>query len=205
LLEQAFVGGLFVSSTHRNRRLRLVAVRGKLELLVLGEIDRQKLDNRSKHVYTCYMEDRSLNPKLTDLSRIPATCMGMHVRRASRILTQVYDDALRPVGLVSNQFTLLVAIHLNESTPITQLAQGLFTDQTTLTRNLKLLEQRGLVAIEPGEDRRIKLVSLTVAGREALTQALPLWEQAQSKVMAHFSPEQWEMLLSLLSDVKTVS
>lgn len=64
----------------------------------------------------------------------------------SQILTQVYDAALPPVGLVQNQFTLLVAIHLFESVPITWLAQELFTDQTTLTRNIKLLEKRRLVS-----------------------------------------------------------
>lgn len=141
---------------------------------------------------------------LAVVSQVPATCMGMHVRRASRIMTQVYDSALRPVGLVLNQFTLLVSIHLLESTPITRLAQELFADQTTLTRNLKLLEKRGLVAIELGEDRRVKLVSLTAEGQAVLAQALPLWEQAQAEVMQHFGQQKWQTLLSLLSDIKAM-
>ncbi|WNZ25423.1 winged helix-turn-helix transcriptional regulator [Leptolyngbya sp. NK1-12] len=150
------------------------------------------------------MSNQSPKIKLTEVSQVPATCMGMHIRRASRILTQVYDAALRPVELVLNQFTLLVAIHLVESTPITRLAQELFTDQTTLTRNLKLLEKRGLVAIEPGEDRRVRWVSLTPEGQTILAQALPLWEQAQAEVMQHFGQQQWQTLLSLLSEVKAV-
>ena len=151
------------------------------------------------------MSERLPKTQLAKVRQVPATCMGMHVRRASRIVTQVYDAALRPVGLVLNQFTLLVSIQLVESTPITRLAQELFTDQTTLTRNLKLLEKRGLVAIAPGEDRRVKLVSLTPEGRDVLAQALPLWEQAQSQVMQHFDRRQWQTLLSLLSAVKTLS
>jgi len=150
------------------------------------------------------MSNQSPKPKLAEVSQVPATCMGMHVRRASRIVTQIYDAALRPVGLVLNQFTLLVAIQLVESTPITRLAQELFTDQTTLTRNLKLLEKRGLVVIEPGEDRRVKLVSLTAEGQAVLAQALPLWEQAQAEVMRHFGQQKGQTLLSLLSEVKTV-
>jgi DNA-binding MarR family transcriptional regulator len=106
---------------------------------------------------------------------------------------------------VPTQFTLLVAIHLLEPVPITQLAQELFTDQTTLTRNIKLLEKRGLVAINPGEDRRIKLASLTVEGQAVLEQALPLWEQAQVEVRQHFGQEKWQTLLSLLSEVKALS
>jgi DNA-binding MarR family transcriptional regulator len=151
------------------------------------------------------MSNQSLESKLVGVSQIPATCMGLHIRRASRIITQVYDAALRPVGLVVNQFTLLAAIHLIGSVPITRLAQELFTDQTTLTRNLKLLEKRGLVAIAPGKDRRVRLVSLTAEGQSTLAQAIPLWEQAQAQVMQHFGQQDWQNLLSLLSDVKTLS
>jgi DNA-binding MarR family transcriptional regulator len=177
----------------------------RIEQEWLNAQQQTQLDKFYLYVYTYSMSNQFLEAKLAEVRRVPATCMGMHIRRASRILTQVYDQALRPTGLVLNQFTLLVSIHLVESTPITRLAQELFTDQTTLTRNLKLLEKRGLVAIEPGADRRIKLVSLTVEGQAILAQALALWEQAQAEVMRHYSQQEWQTLLSLLSDVKNVS
>jgi DNA-binding MarR family transcriptional regulator len=150
------------------------------------------------------MRDRILQANLASTSQVPATCMGLHIRRASRILTQIYDTALRPVELVLNQFTLLVAIHLVESTSITRLAEELFADQTTITRNLKLLEKRGLVAIEPGSDRRVKLVSLTDEGLTILAQALPLWEKAQTEAQEQFGQQKWQALLSLLSDLKAL-
>ncbi len=120
-------------------------------------------------------------------------------------MAQLYDAAFRPVGLAQTQFTLLVAIHLLEPVPITQLAQELLTDQTTITRNIKLLERRGLVTSNPGDDRRIKLSSLTVEGQAVLEQALPLWEQAQSELRQHFGEQKWHTLLSLLSEVTTLS
>jgi DNA-binding MarR family transcriptional regulator len=150
------------------------------------------------------MSNQSPKSKLVEVSQISVTCMGLHIRRASRIITQVYDAALRPLKLVVNQFTLLASIYLFESVPITRLAQELFVDQTTLTRNLKLLEKRGLVAIEPGEDRRVKWVSLTAEGQTILVEALPLWEQAQAEVKCHFGQQDWQTLLSLLSEVKNV-
>ncbi|MBW4555181.1 MAG: MarR family winged helix-turn-helix transcriptional regulator [Trichormus sp. ATA11-4-KO1] len=131
--------------------------------------------------------------------------MGLHIRRASRILTQVYDAALRPAGLVVNQFTFLVAIHLFEPVAITRLAQELFADQTTVTRNIKLLEKQKLVAIAPGEDRRVKLVSLTVEGQAVLAESMPLWEQVQAELRQHFGEQKWQTLLSLLSEVTTLS
>jgi DNA-binding MarR family transcriptional regulator len=151
------------------------------------------------------MDDQSFKANLAIANQVPVTCMGFHVRRASRIMAQRYDAAFRPVGLVHTQFTLLVAIHLSEPVAITQLAQELLTDQTTITRNIKLLEQRGLVTSNPGDDRRIKLASLTVEGQAVLEQALPLWEQAQTEVKQHFGEEKWQTLLSLLSEVKTLS
>jgi DNA-binding MarR family transcriptional regulator len=130
--------------------------------------------------------------------------MGMHIRRASRIVTQIYDEAMRPTGLAISQFTVLVALHLVKSISVTRLAQELYTDQTTLTRNLKLLEKRGLITIEPGSDRRVRLAALTEAGEQALAQALPLWEQAQAEVRQKFGSQKWQSLLSLLSDLTEV-
>jgi DNA-binding MarR family transcriptional regulator len=151
------------------------------------------------------MSNSSSKSEFAIASQVPTACMGLHIRRASRILTQVYDAALRPTGLEANQFTLLVAIHLFKSVPITRLAQELFADQTTMTRNVKLLEKRGLVAITPGKDRRIKLVSLTSEGQAVLGQALPIWEQVQAEIRQRFGNQKWQTLLSLLSEVKTLS
>jgi DNA-binding MarR family transcriptional regulator len=147
------------------------------------------------------MPDRMLKANLERIHQVPSTCMGLHVRRASRILTQAYNDALRPVGLVSNQFTLLVAINLMGATAIGTLAQELFTDQTTLTRNLKILATKGLIKIEAGEDRRVRIVSLTDRGAEVLAQALPIWEQVQADLADRFGASKWQTLLSLLSDI----
>lgn len=151
------------------------------------------------------MNHQPPSPNCLEVSQIPKLCMGMHIRRASRLVTQRYDAALRPTGLAINQFTLLVSIYLVESVSIGDLAQALYTDQTTLTRNLKLLERRGWVAIEPGRDRRVKLVSLTESGQAILAEAMPLWQQAQAEVQQHFGSEKWQTLLSLLGDFTTLA
>jgi DNA-binding MarR family transcriptional regulator len=147
------------------------------------------------------MQDPISIANLARVRQVPLTCMGLHVRRASRILTQAYNEALHPVGLVLNQFTLLVAINLMGATAIGTLAQQLFTDQTTLTRNLKLLATKGLIKIEAGEDRRVRIVSLTDRGSEVLALALPLWEQVQADLADRFGASKWQALLSLLSDI----
>ncbi len=140
-----------------------------------------------------------------NVNEIPCLCIGMHVRRASRIITQVYDEALRPSGLQVNQFSLLGYVKLLGSTPITALAEKLFMDQTTLTRNVKLLEKRGLIAINPGSDKRVRIVSLTPAGEMAMEKALPLWEQAQNHIVEKLGSQRCQELLSVLADTTILS
>jgi len=144
----------------------------------------------------------SAHGQMFAVEQIPATCLGLHVRRASRILTQIYDEALVPVGLALNQFSLLVAIQLLDSVAITQLAQELFMDQSTLSRNLKPLEREGWVAISPGRDRRRRLVTLTPSGQRLLEQAIPLWEQVQKNLLEHYGQQNWQALLTLLAETR---
>ena len=109
--------------------------------------------------------------------------MGMRVRRAARVVGNYYDVHLKSVGLKGTQFTLLNAIFLNPSITITQLAELLLLNRTTLNRNLKPLERQGLVRTSPGKDQRTRVLILTQEGRSILLRALPLWVEAQSGVV----------------------
>src|SRR5918997_4040939 len=96
------------------------------------------------------------------------TCLCLHVQRAARALSRLFDEALRPVGLTSGQFSLLNA--LNRPTPpsIAPVAQLLAMDRTTLTAALKPLERDGLVTVtRDPDDRRSRLLGLTDKGRQA--------------------------------------
>ncbi len=77
-----------------------------------------------------------------------------NLRRSARLVTQAFDQALSPVGLKVTQFSLLISFMLAPDSNLAQLAQGLGMDRTTLSRNLRVLERKGLVAMETGEDRR---------------------------------------------------
>lgn len=133
---------------------------------------------------------------------IAAVCSCVNLRQASRAVTQHFDAVFQPTGLKATQFNLLVALAAVGQAPLTRVAEAMVMDRTTLTRNLKPLEARGLVQIEAGEDRRNRLISLTDDGRKALRAALPLWEKAQSTVIEGLGPERmWDMLDDLKSVV----
>jgi len=121
-----------------------------------------------------------------DLTR---DCVCAGVRRASRVLTAVYDRFLRPSGLKVTHFSLLMNIGRLERPTMTRLSRRMLMDKTTLTRNLRLLEKMGLVRLEAGPDRRTKLIALTPLGRESIDRARPLWAEAQNYMEAQLGPE----------------
>ena len=106
-------------------------------------------------------------------------CVCNTLRMATRVVTQLYDDVLRPSGLRVTQFSMLAAIARLEEANLRQLEEALAIDQTTLTRSLGLLERDGLTERVAHPDRRIKAMRLTPRGRAVLRAARPLWSRAQ--------------------------
>jgi len=132
-------------------------------------------------------------------------CACGNLRKAARAVTQVYDEVLRPTGLRVTQFGILGATKAMEPVTLTRLADATVTDRTTLTRNLKLLEKRGLIRVQMGNDRREREVTLTAQGREALVSGLPLWQKAQTRVIQGLGEEQWNALRDGLSAVVSLA
>lgn len=122
---------------------------------------------------------------MNDLATTPDTdfvCSAARLLRATRVVTRHYDDALRPVGITITQFGLLNMIKRYEPESISDVAQMLNVDRTTLSRNLKPLENAGLVFRgNEGESRR-RRVLLTTLGVAKLKEAIPLWRKAQTRI-----------------------
>jgi DNA-binding MarR family transcriptional regulator len=119
-------------------------------------------------------------------------CLCFRVRRVSRALTRLYDEALRPMDIQATQLTLLNAAALLEArdAPMGELADVLAMDLTTLSRNLRPLEASGLVRRErSAADGRVRVVRLTAQGRATLEEALPLWQEAHARVVGVLGPE----------------
>ncbi len=113
------------------------------------------------------------------------TCLCLATQRAARRLARRFDEAMRPFGLTSGQFSLLNA--LNRPTPPSMgpVAELLAVDRTTLTAALKPLQRRGWVSVAPDEaDPRRRLLTLTLAGHAILLEALPSWHRVQAGLEA---------------------
>jgi DNA-binding MarR family transcriptional regulator len=126
----------------------------------------------------------SLVPFATTL-HVRDHCLCLHVQRAARALARLFDEALRPVDLTNQQFSLLMSLNRPEPPPIGPVASLLGMDRTTLTAALKPLERRGLVVVAAGEkDRRSRLLAITPEGIALLARAMPIWRSTHDVVDA---------------------
>lgn len=132
-------------------------------------------------------------------------CVCFNIRKAARAITQLYDDAFRPTGLRATQLSILAVTNGLGPMTVTRLAQATVTDRTTLTRNLNLLEKRGLIRTGGGNDRRERQVTLTDRGREALAKAYPFWQKAQTRIVKGLGEGRWKPLREGLAAIVSLT
>lgn len=116
--------------------------------------------------------------KNTDLTRLE-DCACFNVRKTSRMITQLFDHALKPSGIKATQFTILGVLANEGEIAIKELAISLGLDRTTLTRGIVRLETAGLIKSREGDDARQRFVALTTKGIKKLNDSIPYWEKAQ--------------------------
>ncbi|PKR90011.1 MarR family transcriptional regulator [Pleomorphomonas diazotrophica] len=125
----------------------------------------------------------TVNPSFETTILVRDTCLCLHAQRAARALARRFDIALKPVGITSGQFSLLMSLNRPHPPKVGSVAALLAMDRTTLTANLKPLERRGLVATEAdSSDKRARLLRLTPEGRAVLTDAVPIWKAVHAEI-----------------------
>ncbi|HEU5017432.1 MAG TPA: MarR family winged helix-turn-helix transcriptional regulator [Pseudolabrys sp.] len=128
-------------------------------------------------------EERDDGPPYSTTLHVRDTCLCLHVQRAARALARRFDEALRPLGITSGQFSLLMSLNRPEPPSIGNVAALLAMDRTTLTAALKPLERRGLLKVTiDKEDRRSRRLLLTGGGRALLRKAVPIWTKTHAAI-----------------------
>jgi DNA-binding MarR family transcriptional regulator len=128
-------------------------------------------------------------------------CLCSSFRRTARALTQLYEQALRPLGLRATQFTILQVLALAGEVTQQQLGDMLVMDSTTLTRTLVIMGRRGWIAERRGDDRRQRLLRLAKGGETQLKRALPVWEKVQSQLRRRVGGQVWKNLFQLTNQM----
>ena len=134
----------------------------------------------------------------------PSPCNCMNIRRASRAVTQFYDEVLKPSGLTIVQMGLLRYIELFEPVTISELAKKMRIDRTTLNRNMKPLSDADLITVNPGKDSRTRQIRLTEKGKAAVAQAGELWGKAQELLQKYLGDEELIRFIQIMSKLEAL-
>jgi len=124
-------------------------------------------------------------------------CACATVRRAARLLTQLYDEELRE-SVQASQFALLSALEKRPGCNQAILSRALAFDKTTLSRNLSLMQKKGWIRVAAAEDRRERGFCLTAAGKKLLERAQPGWQRAQNRLRSAMTSQQWDSMWQVL-------
>jgi DNA-binding MarR family transcriptional regulator len=124
------------------------------------------------------MDNQKDRPVLDDIAH---TCIAMRLRLLNRVVTNLYDDALRPLDLKVSQLNLLVVTAKLGLAQPAKVCDILQLDTSTLSRNVERMRAKGWLESVAGEDDRTQPYRLTARGRNLLERAVPAWEQAQRK------------------------
>jgi DNA-binding MarR family transcriptional regulator len=130
---------------------------------------------------------------------LPLDCYCASLRQATRRITQLYDQALRPAGLTTTQFTILRLLSQVGGARVGDLAEALAMEQSGTTRTLALMHAADLLEKDPHASARETRYVLTPEGAARLAQATPLWTRAQKRVATLFGKEQAEQLREMAS------
>ena len=121
------------------------------------------------------------NSTTSSIDTISRTCIAVRLRLLNRVVTNFYDDALRPLGLKVSQLNILVATAKLGLAQPAKVCEILHLDTSTLSRNVKRMRAHGWLEVVPEEDARAQPFRLTARGRRLLEQAVPAWEEAQRR------------------------
>ncbi|MCG6203085.1 MarR family transcriptional regulator [Rhodopseudomonas sp. HC1] len=134
-----------------------------------------------------------------DLSK----CLVLNTIATARTLLRRYDAQLKPFGVTVQQFSLLAAIRFHPGEPVASLAQQIFLDRTSLTRNLDLLERKGLARRVSAATGNARLCELTEQGDMMLDRLMPEWQQSKSDLMEGVSSQDAEIYLCVVKHLAT--
>jgi DNA-binding MarR family transcriptional regulator len=128
---------------------------------------------------------------------LPCACQNL--RRATRIVTRIYDQELKKAGLEITQFGLLTALAIAGEVNQKRLSEGFVMDSTTLTRTLERMRKQGWISVKQGKDRRERLFGLTAAGKREIAKAKPHWDLAESKLRNELGETGWKEMKKAVS------
>lgn len=136
-----------------------------------------------------------------DLDEVAEQCLLTRTRSISRVVTSLYDQAMRPYNVNSSQFSMLVRIARMNGASRAELARAGHLERSTSTRNLQLLLDQGWAEEQPATHGRSRPILLSDSGRQLLVTAMPAWRAAQESVKRLLGEQGATALLLIANDL----
>ena len=140
---------------------------------------------------------------LTEADIIAGHCLASRTRALNRVITGIYNDALRPFGISSSQLGILVAAAKFSQASPSDLCRALTLDPSTLSRNTRRLRDKGWLETVAAADGRAQPFTLTDEGQTVIERAFPAWRGAQEKARGVLGSQGTVFLSSLTPSGKT--
>lgn len=154
-------------------------------------------------LFCAYTRNEVVQMKFKQINKSKCHCVT--IRRAANAMTEYYDEALRELDLTTSQYSLLKNLYRLETASTSELAEHVNLDRSTLVRNLKPLQERGLIADLAKKNARNHKFALTERGIALLEEANPRWEQAQAEIKAYLGEENVDLFMEMLYKLQELS
>lgn len=129
-------------------------------------------------------------------------CLCALIRKAGRVVTKEYDGFLNPIGIKITQYSLLVNIRKDPNLTVSELSEHMRMDQTTITRNLKVLEKSNYLFMVPDHtDKRVRQIHVTKSGKEIIAQTRSSWELAQQNLTQALGSDKTKIIIESLQQL----
>ena len=145
------------------------------------------------------MADKLTKVELDQCAQALGACACVNLRKSSRAVTRLFDEELEACGLRSTQLTILLTIAALERPTQTRIARELVAEQSTISRNLKILSGEGLIKTTAVRGTPYRTISLTPKGIKRIREAIPIWTRTQQAFVEKFGQKQWAASLDSLS------
>ncbi len=145
------------------------------------------------------------NIDVTLLKAIPEVCPAFQARATARAITRYYNACFRPFDLTAEQFSLIVGIGGSPNETVAELAARAGVDATTLSRNIRSLESRGIIGSTGGRGRSGKRLMLAGEGWRLLEQVIPVWQSAKQELSQLMGSEQLSLTTKMMKSLARIS
>ena len=115
---------------------------------------------------------------------IASECLAVRIRLLNRTVTNIFDEALRPLGAKVSQLNVLMVVAKRGPISPGDVARRLNMEKSTVSRNIDRMRTRGWLEVSQGDSGRKQVLELAAPGRKLIEKSLPFWKKAQAQTEA---------------------